>query len=162
MATEGANQMGKISFESGEDFQFDERGKTGRRTEANSVLREAAQTDSSANLSLQDSVASNLTVNAFNNETRAEIDDPVRMQLLSLNGGTGEYNSNRTSPRKVATQVQGLVPINIDPSFEFYLGIRNPQTKKYDGERLFYDKETTELEPCSATKAHNNNQLWRF
>ena len=84
------------------------------------------------------------------------------MQLLNLNGGTGEYNSNRTSPRKVATRVQGLVPINIDPSFEFYLGIRNPQTKKYDGERLFYDKETTELEPCSATQAHDNNQLWRF
>jgi len=89
-----------------------------------------------------------------------ESDDPVRLQLQALNyghGDTGGGGSNRASPRKLATKLPGLVPINIDKSFEFYLGIRNPQTQKYTGDRLFYDKSTTELEPCPGQAPHETN-----
>ena len=147
--------MSKISFESGE-FQFNDSSqkKAGRRTVTNSAFDEqkAGEDDGSYRES-----ASNYSLNSFNQE-----DDPVRMQLLNLHGGTGEYNSNRTSPRKVATRVPGLAPVNVDSSFEFYLGVRNPQTKRYDGDRLFYEKTTTELEPCSGSQPHAKNQLWRF
>ena len=68
----------------------------------------------------------------------------------------------QTSPRKLATKIPGLIPINIDKSFEFYLGVRNPQTKRYDGDRLFYDRTTTELEPCLGQEPHATTQLWRF
>ena len=82
----------------------------------------------------------------------AEEDDPVRRQLMALDynrGSTGGGFSNRASPnKKVATQLPGLVPINIDKNLEFYLGVRNFQNKRYDGDRLSYDAETTELLPC--------------
>ena len=55
-----------------------------------------------------------------------------------------------------------MTPINIDSNVEFYLGIRNPDNKKYEGDRLFFDKSTTELAPCPPDTAHNTNQLWRF
>ena len=56
----------------------------------------------------------------------------------------------------------GLVPVNFDQNFEFYLGIRNPQTHKYTGDRLFYDNETKELAPASGEQAHEDNQMWTF
>lgn len=64
--------------------------------------------------------------------------------------------------RKTATDVPGLKPINIDSNMEFYLGVRNPQTKKYEGHKLFFDKASSELAPTLPDASHKSNQLWRF
>ena len=89
------------------------------------------------------------------------MEESVSQQLLTLatQGGTGGFNSNG---KKTATKIPGLVPINIDTNVEFYFTIRNTQSKRNDGQRLFYDKQTTELAPSEANPTHNTNQLWRF
>lgn len=77
---------------------------------------------------------------------------------LKNHGCTGGYGA----AKKTATRVPGLAPINIETNVEFYLGVRNTQNKRYDGDRLFYDKSTTDLAPCPGETAHKVNQLWRF
>ena len=63
---------------------------------------------------------------------------------LTTQGGTGGYGM-----KKKATRVQGLVPINIEMNVEFYLGVRNQTNRRYEGDRLYYDKSSGELAPCT-------------
>lgn len=77
---------------------------------------------------------------------------------LKSTGGTGEFVAQHTA----RTSIHGLRPINIDPRLEFYLGIRNPKTNRYNGDRLFYDRESGEFSICGPEEEHHANQLWRF
>ena len=60
--------------------------------------------------------------------------DFVTNQLNSLDhsvmttGGGGDTGGNFKRGKKMATQVEGIVPINFGSSFEFYLGVRDPET----------------------------------
>ena len=55
-------------------------------------------------------------------------EEQVTRQLLELGriAGTGEgaYTMVQQPKKKLATSVPGLIPINLDPNFEFYLGVR--------------------------------------
>ena len=50
----------------------------------------------------------------------------------------------KSEPKK-ATNIPGLVPINIHDNVDFYLGLRNPENKKYEGHRLFYNIKSTDF-----------------
>ena len=58
---------------------------------------------------------------------------------------------------KVATLVQGLVPVNFDQDFEFYLGIKDPDAGRFDGHRLFFDAQSTDLAPSASNTPHSPN-----
>ena len=64
-----------------------------------------------------------------------------------------EYRSERQAT------LEGLRPVNIEYNIEFYLGIRIPNTDKYDGDRLCLVSEAGQkyLTKCSGNTPHDAN-----
>ena len=63
---------------------------------------------------------------------------------------------------KNATELPGMVPVNISSMYELYMGVKNTGSQvesahEYDGARLSFDLELLEFTTVPGTMKHNSN-----